>query len=207
MENEATLVSAYVRRRIQSIIESSYESAARATLAKLRRGIGKPPGSMPEIWGATLEDLPDEMKSKNGVPTICEWAVHTALTLYALHQQGRDLHKKPMSCENVSLGCAIRRLVKSKEDEPRVKRRFDAAATSDDLEEFSYHLRGLVELLKTEDVPLDYPALTRDLYWFQIPETRDSVRLSWGQDFYRYSKTEDTNQNDTRKDDNDNEDQ
>ena len=206
MENEATLASAFVRRRIQSITESTNESATRATLAKLRRGIGKPPGSMPEIWKVTLEGLPDGLLSKDGAPTTSEWAVHTVLTLYALHQQGKDLQKSPMSCENVSLGCAIRRLVKSEEDEPRVKRRFDAAATSDNLEEFSHHLRGLVQLLKAEDIPLDYPALTKDLYWFQIPETRDSVRLSWGQDFYRNSKIEDTGKDDND-DGNDNENQ
>lgn len=207
MENKATLASAFVWRRIQSITEITNESATRATLARLRRGIGKPPGSMPEIWAATLAGLPVDLLSKDGTPTIGEWAVHTALTLYALHQQGKDLQKKPMSCENVSLGYAIRRLVKSEEDEPRVKRRFDAAATSDNLEGFSYHLRGLVQLLKAEDIPLDYPALTKDLYWFQVPGTRDSVRLRWGQDFYRTAKLEETIQDDTRKDNSNDENQ
>ena len=202
MENEAMLASAFVRRRIQLLTENANGSATRATLAKLRRGIGKTPGSIPEIWEVTLKGLPDDLLSKDNTPTIGEWAVHTALTLYALHQQGKDLQKKPMNCENQSLGCAIRRLVKSEEDEPRVKRRFDAAATADNLEEFSHYLKELVQLLKAEEIPLNYPALTKDLYWFQIPETRDSVRLSWGQDFYRIAKSEETIQDDTRKDNN-----
>jgi CRISPR system Cascade subunit CasB len=204
MDDAASLVSDFVWRRIHALAKSTDESATRATLARLRRGIGKAPGSMPEIWGPTLEGLPEQLLSKSGTPTIGEWAVHTALTLYALHQQGKDLQQKPMSCKNVHLGRAIRRLVKTDEDEERVKRRFDAAATSDNLEEFSHHLRGLVQLLKAEDIPLDYPALTKDLYWFQIPETRDSVRLRWGQDFYRDSKLTDSVQNETGKDDDEN---
>ena len=207
MDDAATMASAFVWRRIQSITKSTNYSATRATLARLRRGIGRAPGSLPEIWEATLAGLPEELLSKNSSPTMGEWAVHTALTLFALHQQGKDLQTKPMSCDNAPLGLAIRRLVKSDDDESRIKRRFDAAATSDNLEEFSHHLRGLVQLLKAEDIPLDYPALTRDLYWFQIPETRDSVRLCWGQDFYRYSNTEETVTTDLRKDDNHDENQ
>lgn len=207
MENEATLASVFVRCRIQSFMKSMDESTVKATLARLRRGIGKTPGSVPEIWGATLEGLPEQLLSKNGVPTVGEWAVHTALTLYALHQQGKDLEHKPMSCENAPLGLATRQLIHSDDDEPRIKRRFDTAATSNNLEEFSHHLRGLVQLLRAEDIPVDYPALTKDLYWFQIPETRDSVRLRWGQDFYRNSKTEDTLQEDTRKENTEDENQ
>lgn len=205
MNDAASLVSDFVWRKIQFLTKSADESATRATLARLRRGIGKAPGSMPEIWGPTLEGLPEQLLSKSGTPTIAEWAAHTALTLYALHQQGKDLQQKTMSRKNVSLGLAIRRLVKTDDDEPRVKRRFDAAATSDNLEEFSHHLRGLVQLLKAEDIPLDYPALTKDLYWFQIPETKDSVRLRWGQDFYRVSKQSDIVQDDAGKDDDENE--
>jgi CRISPR system Cascade subunit CasB len=41
-----------------------------------------------------------------------------------------------------------------------------------------------------KDITLDYPALTEDLYWFQFPEARDSVRLRWGRDFYRNRNSE-----------------
>jgi len=204
MNDGATQAGAFVGRKIRELSGGSNKSATRAKLAKLRRGIGKPPGSMPELWGATLDGLPELLLGRGDRPTPGEWAVHTALTLYALHQQGKDLNKQCMSREGASLGAAVRRLIKGEDDESRIKRRFDAAATADSLEEFCHHLRGLVQLLKAEEIPLDYPALTTDLYWFQFPDVRDSVRLRWGRGFYRLNKDKDreNKNNNTGKDDN-----
>ena len=56
------------------------------------------------------------------------------------------------------------------------------------MDEMSYHLRGLVQLFKSKDIPLDYPQLARDIYEFQFPNSRDQVRLRWGQAFYRSDK-------------------
>lgn len=187
MANKAKQAGIFVKHKIGALIHSKNESAMRAMLAKLRRGIGKPPGSMPELWPTTLDGLPEELSGNMGGPTRGEWAVHTALTLFALHQQGKELKGKPMCREGESLGSSVRRLVKSDDDEARVKRRFDVAATSDSPEEFANHLRGLIQLLKADDIPLDYPALAEDLYLFQFPDAKDSVRLRWGRDFYRTS--------------------
>ena len=183
MTNEAKQAATYVRRKIAWLSESSNESSTSAALAKLRRGIGKSPGAMPEIWEFTLDNLPEEILSRDGIPTKGEWAIYTALTLYALHQQGKDPGYEKMSRDGMTFGSAVRTLVKSDDDESRVKRRFDAAATSSSVEEFSHHLRGLVQLLKSESIPLDYPQFAEELYWIQIPEARDRIRLKWGQDY------------------------
>lgn len=195
MADEARKVRAFVKHKINRLSGSKNEAAARATLAKLRRGIGNEPGSMPELWDITLNGLDDSLSSKDGAPTRGEWAVHTALTLYALHQQGADMHQHTMSKDENTLGTSLRKLIINEEDEKRVKRRFDAAATSDNLTEFSHHLRGLIQLLKSQAIPLDYPALAEDLYWFQFPEARDSVRLRWGRDFYRIKSNIENDEN------------
>jgi CRISPR system Cascade subunit CasB len=188
MADGGWLVKGFVKHKIIKMTESKNESGVRATLAKLRRGIGKAPGSMPEIWGVTMDGMPEELVAKGDNPTYGEWAAHTALTLYALHQQGKDIKGQCMNMEGAALGASLNRLIKDEADEIKVKRRFDAAATSDDLGEFAHHLRGLVQLLKAQGIPLDYPALAEDLYRFQFPEVRDSVRLNWGRDFYRMTK-------------------
>lgn len=185
MTDEAAQASAFVKRKIDRLCETKNESEVRATLAKLRRGIGKPPGSMPEIWDVTLNGLSETLVDKNSGATHGEWAVHTALTLFALHQQGKDRKKQCMSRDGESIGVSVRNLIQNEDDEQRIRRRFNTAATSNSLEELSHHLRGLIQLLKDKDIPLDYPSLTRDLYWFQVPGVRDSIRLRWGQDFYR----------------------
>lgn len=186
----AKQAGSFVKYKIKQLSESQKESTVKSTLAKLRRGIGKMPGSMPELWDTTLNDLPEALAGKGDNPTIGEWAVHTALTLFSLHQQGKDIKKQCMSQDESFIGIAVRNLIHSDDDEKRIKRRFDAAATSDNIEEISHHLRGLIQLMKAESIPLDYSRLAEDLYRFQFPESRDSVRLQWGRDFYRFRNKE-----------------
>ena len=194
MENSGKQVSDFVSRKIGWILESKNDSAVGAILARLRRGIGKTPGSIPELWEMTLGDLPEALGGRSSAPTKGEWAVYTALTLFALHQQGNDRKGKPMHRGGESLGASIRHLVNDEDDKARVKRRFDAAATSRSPDEFANHLRGLVQLLKAEGIPLDYAALAEDLFWFQYPENRNNVRLRWGRDFSRYLRSSDDGQ-------------
>jgi CRISPR system Cascade subunit CasB len=188
--DEAVLASQFIKHKIDVLVCSPN---AAVTLAILRRGIGKAPGSKPELWEATLNGLPDALVGETSSPSKGEWAVHTTLTLFALHQQGKTLYEKCMNAEGERLGLAVRKLVHNDDDEQYVKRRFDAAATSDGLIEISYHLRGLVRMFRDQDITLDYAALAADLFWFQIPEARDLTRLRWGRDFYhiranRYDK-------------------
>jgi len=190
MADEARRTGLFVGHRIEALTRGG-ESATRASLAMLRRGIGRSPGSTPELWSATFGGLPEDLMGTGSSPTRAEWAVHTALTLYALHQQGKSPRERPMHQEGRRLGMAVRELVRSDKDEERVKRRFDAVATSDGLMELSNHLRGLVQLLKSEEIPLDYAQLAEDLYRYQFPDARNSVRLNWGRDFYRIRQAKD----------------
>lgn len=184
-DNQGKLAGRFVVRQIHGLLDASRESEGRARLAQLRRGLGKAPGTMPELWQTTLSGLPESLYSKDGQPTPGEWAVHIALTLFAFHQQGFETKAQSMNQSGERLGQAVGKLVKNEKDDlPRIKRRFDAAATSDDVAELSNHLRGLVSLLKAAEQPLDYQALAEDLLWFQYPAARDRVRLRWGQDFY-----------------------
>ena len=162
------------------------ENQCRAELAELRHGIGHAPGELPAIWGAFLTDLPEEFYRNDGNASPAEWAVYTALTMFALHQQGKDRRSEPMHAQNISLGAAANRLIKNEsEDRERVARRFYAAATASDMQELAHYLRGLVTLLRAENIPMDYVRLAADLYFFQNPDTADSVRLRWGEDFCR----------------------
>jgi CRISPR system Cascade subunit CasB len=191
MTNQAKEASEFVNYKIGWLRARAEFSAGKADLARLRRGIGKLPGSQPELWQIIFEDMPKSLHSSDDRPSFGEWAVHTALTLYALHQQGEDPATHCVSRAGISLGRAVRKLVDpGRDNETAVKRRFNAAATAGDLIELSQHLRGLVQLLRADDIDLDYPALSKDLFWFQVADRRDSVRLGWGQDFYHMTKEE-----------------
>ena len=192
---KAQEVRAYVGRQLQKLWNLPLNQR-RAVLAKLRRGIGHRPGDLPELWGAFLQDMPENVQGQNG-PSHAEWAVYLAFTLYAMHQQSneRDCMNRPGN----TLGRAVRQLaertVSSGQEwtESSVLRRFNALATAEDITEISHYLRGMIQLLraaKGESIPLDYPQLAVDLYLLQCTEpqfaqTPANVRLQWGQDLYR----------------------
>ncbi|MCI5956916.1 MAG: type I-E CRISPR-associated protein Cse2/CasB [Clostridiales bacterium] len=181
MESRKAQVAAYTARRIEALWRERENGASKAALAELRRGIGHVPGELPKLWGQFLMDLPEEMLSRTGEPSREEWAVYTALTLWALHQQGQETS---MHAKGVSLGEAAAGLLESRDDLERVWRRLNVVAQAEDMPAMAYHLRSLVQLLKASGTGMDYAGLAGDLYDFQRPETIDQARLRWGQAFF-----------------------
>ncbi len=176
-------VAGLAERRIRQI-QALPEHPRRAALANLRRGIGRSPGELPELWGSFLQEMPTEFFAQRGSPTAAEWAVYLALTLFALHQQSQD---KPMCAQGAGIGQAVRRLAAGQREDPQESgafKRFSALITSDSMEEVSHHLRGLIQLLRSEGLPLDYPQLAFDLFELQFPDSAPRVKLRWGQDYF-----------------------
>lgn len=181
--------ASFVWKKINALRTSANDAKVRATLAKFRHCIGEKPGSDPDVWAETLGDLPEDLLAKGNEPepTWAEWAIHIAMTMFAMHQQGSNIQSECMHREKYTLGKAIRMLADRKGEggEDAIKRRFNATVTSESVEEFAHHLRSMIQLLKAESIPLDYEQLTRELYLFQNSDARDSLRLRWGQDYYR----------------------
>ena len=175
------------RKRI-SKIKSGEDSAIKARLAELRHGVGLMPGEVPALWGMIFEELPDDMLGKYGKPSKEEWAIYDAITLYALHQQGRDPKTESMNVEGISLGKAASKLVYkqggTEDDRERVSRRFNQIALAEDVETLTYYLRMFVQILRAEEIGIDYEMLAQDIYSFQFESGRTAVRLKWGQDYY-----------------------
>ena len=162
----------------------------------LRRGVGRQLGDLPALWGALLADMPEQLQGSNG-QSKAEWAVYTALTLFALHQQGEA--GVSMNQPGRTLGGAVRQLAEKTAagqdwTKSSVLRRFNALATADSMPEVSHHLRGMLQLLRREGIPLDYPQLAEDLYQYQFVDGAPNVRLRWGRDLYA-SPTEKTKEN------------
>ena len=100
----AKQIAGLVERRIRQI-QGLPEHPRRAALANLRRGIGRAPGELPELWGSFLQEMPPEFFSRNGNPTAAEWAIYLALTLFALHQQSQE---KSMCADGAGIGKAVK---------------------------------------------------------------------------------------------------
>lgn len=186
MKNRKEQVMGFVRKRLLYWQSEKNIHLIRADMANLRRGIGKKPGELPQLWELLFRDFPEELMSRDGNPTWEEWAVSGALTLYAMHQQGSEQN---MHVSGKRLGIAIGSLAAENEDRMKaVQRRFNAFATAKEMPECLHHLRGLVQLLRSKGIGLDYVELAGDLYEFQTPEGAAKVRLCWGQDFYRTAR-------------------
>ena len=154
------------------------EARARGELAALRKGANRPPGELPEIWELTSVHVPDYA---GDAPTWEETAVHTAMTLYAVHQQSRT---EPMFVPGRGLGRAAHELVGTDEENPSARARFNALVTSTTVAELRHHLRNLVSLLRSRGIALDHAMLADDIVRFQRPGGAKSVRLAWARQYY-----------------------
>ena len=154
------------------------KARARGELAALRKGVSRSPGELPEIWELTRVEVPD---GAGDAPTWEEIAVHTAMTLYAVHQQSRT---EPMFSPGVGLGSAAHDLVGRDEENPSARARFNALVTSTTVAELRHHLRGFVSLLRARGFALDHAMLADDVLRFQQPGGAKKVRLAWARQYY-----------------------
>ncbi|MEU6631735.1 type I-E CRISPR-associated protein Cse2/CasB [Streptomyces parvus] len=173
-----------------------------AALARLRCGAGKDTSQVPDLWGLVdigpLHDRPQD----GGRPLTehelvrAEDAVHTAMTLWALHQQsrGQGMHQSGRHPTHHGLGAAVRQLMPPGEIAEPVRKRLVRAGTAPDLPQLAQRLRDIVLLLRQQDIPLDYGLLAAQLYQWQAPAGRDTVRRAWGRSFHAHRTTQNTSQ-------------
>lgn len=192
-------VAAYTARKLHYLKSNSETGRGKADLATLRRGIGKKPGEIPQLWAFFLEDFPEELDKSRYVRESAENSIYLSLTLYAFHQQGKsinseNMHQKGEKYRN-SVGTAARKLVKSDQDLDRILARLSMITHADSIDGISVHLRSLISLLRESGISLDYINLSRDLFRYQNPNKRDEVRLNWARDFYAFQAENQTEEN------------
>lgn len=174
------------------VIASNPRSESVAALAQLRRGIGREPGFdyRLERYLAVSEKLLSELKELPESSDIiaadkifdAEYAKHSAVTLYALHQQSRQ---EPMHVEGRGLGTAIAELARESDNPEGIRRRFAALGTAISYTEALYHLRGLIQLLRDKRISLDYGLLADDLRQMRKPGGTATVQTQWGREYFR----------------------
>jgi len=163
--------------------------SAVALLAQLRRGAGKLPADVPELWGLTGTDhlygQAPRLETDETAAARAEAALFLALTLYSLHQQShtdRDMHQP-----GATFGAAVRQLMGKELDEP-IRKRFVQIGTSSTAAILADRLRGMVKLLHAESISLDYTQLAAQLYRTQLPGGLTQVRQAWGRGFHAYQR-------------------
>ncbi|MEU9508429.1 type I-E CRISPR-associated protein Cse2/CasB [Micromonospora sp. NPDC048170] len=179
-EHAARTISALQVR----LLREAPQPEAVSALARLRRGIGRAPGFdyTLERYLQVPEDLLGYRPTDDAVATDAEYAMHDAVTLYALHQQSR---RERMHVDGRGLGQALAELVRASAGPDGVRRRFAALGTASTYHEGIYHLRSLITMLREQQIPLDYGLLADDLQTLRLPTGRPQVQAIWGREFFR----------------------
>jgi len=139
----------------------------RAALAALRRGLGRPPGTVPEMFPYVVPHLPAQIHPNE------EAAHYTLAALFALH---------PSHTPRGNMGDHLAQAATGATREA-VERRFVAllAAHPDDLPEY---LRQTISFLKAQEVPVNWDALFYALRYWDHPDYGERIRRQWARAFW-----------------------
>lgn len=147
------------------------ERQDRGALATLRRGLGRPPGAALEMYRYVIPYLPADASSR-----YVETAFLLA-ALFAFWHQGRDqVHPAPPP----DLGASLAAMA-DENNQDSLDRRFTALLTSHDAD-LAVHLRQVVSLLKSKDIPLNWEQLFQDVLNWEHPEA--FVQRRWARSFW-----------------------
>jgi CRISPR system Cascade subunit CasB len=174
----------------QRLLRDAPHPEAVSALARLRRGLGRDPGCdyTLERYLQVPAHLLGYLPADDSQAADSEYAVHDAVTLYALHQQSR---RERMHADGQGLGGALARLVRKSESPDGVRRRFAALGTATTYPESIYHLRSLITMLREHQIPLDYGLLADDLKTLRRPDGHTRMQSIWGREFFRSGQATD----------------
>ncbi len=188
-EHVAGVVGALQREYLPQGARVRPTARAATDLAILRRGGADIARADSRTKAVTVGDLPPNLVGHGDDPAnAAESAAHAAIALYAVHQQSQTV---AMHRPSVSLGRAVGRLGRSLTTDgsldEAVLRRFQGVELAATETGRLYHLRQLVQLLRSHDVAMDYGVFAADLYQMHFADGAPRVRLRWSRDLYRRS--------------------
>ena len=154
-------------------LETLVKRGDRGALAALRRGLGKLPGTAPEVFPYVVPWVPGNASRSR------EASYYFVASLFALWHQGRA---GPQTAGG-NLGWSFARLASQAGAAPQaVERRFVSLLRSR-LEDLPEHLRHGVSLLRSHDVPVEWSQLLTDLWWWE--DTEGGVQRRWAREFWQ----------------------
>ncbi|QDU60456.1 CRISPR-associated protein Cse2 [Planctomycetes bacterium Pan216] len=137
----------------------------RATLARLRRGVGKPFGTLAERDAWVIRRTPSTLSDRD-LDVACIIA-----SLFASHS-------KPGGTG--TLGAAFRQLARQ-DDSDGPERRFTTLLNAD-AEDLPGRLRHAISLLRSKDIAVDWIQVAKDLFNWSHPDR--FVQRQWARDFW-----------------------
>jgi len=150
-------------------------SEDRGALASLRRGLGQPPGSVPDMFPYVIPRLPESVYSGSWQENV----YYLIASLFALH---------PESAGQGNLGDHFARTLDPNPDyNTAVERRFTALLTAHPQDMPSY-LRQAISFLKSKEVAVNWHQLLWDTLSWNNPDRAPAVKKRWAVQFWRPKK-------------------
>lgn len=156
----------------QAFIASLYALVARedrAALAALRRGLGKRPGQVAEMFPYVVPYCSQMSASRQNDYFL-------VAALFAIHQGLSGASDRYRN----NLGASYRTL-RAATDSRSIEQRFVALLNAD-REDLDAHLRHTISLMKAHDINVDWAQLLRDLHGWEW-ESR-SIQRRWSQAYW-----------------------
>lgn len=157
------------------------ERQDRATLAALRRGLGKLPGTAGEMYPFVIPRLPPDTTTRANAgawswPQQCRFIV---ASLFAWHPEYLDQGERWQR----NFGASVRRLRQTLgETADGPERRFVALLNAE-AEDLPDHLRHVIGLLRANTISVDWQQLLDDLVEWNKPTRTTQTR--WAKAFWR----------------------
>ena len=172
-----------IRMFIRSL-EQLYADEDRGALADLRRGLGRAPGAAMEMY-LYVVPFTRELSRRQ------EDAFYTVAALFGLYPREGWRRGQGEKVKLTNFGASLK-LLKKEKDSGGVERRF-VALLNCRAEDLPAHLRQFVGLLKTNDLPIDWAQLLRDVIRWDYDE---DVQRNWARAFWAADTKPETDETD-----------
>ncbi|MBR0378780.1 MAG: type I-E CRISPR-associated protein Cse2/CasB [Lachnospiraceae bacterium] len=174
-------VTGNIIRRLE--LGKNKDADTKAILAALRDSIGRPLKEADRVWPMLFESLPSSFLGTKGRETYEEAAIYSTLQIYAICMQGATGNVIVDYDMKESIGKSLGTGRRSDESQA-LDRRFNAMMTAVTFEEFIYHLRHMIKIVKSKVViPINFARLADDLFWYQMGKNKD-ICFKWATDYY-----------------------
>lgn len=150
----------------------------RAALAALRRGLGQPPGTVPDMHRYVIPFLPESVYAGSW----SEQTYYLIAALYALH---------PSGTAEGNIGSHFARTLDPNPDyNTAVERRFTALLTAHP-QDLHFYLRQAISFLRSKEVPVNWHQLMWDVLKWDDPDRAPQVQKRWAAQFWRRRQQQD----------------
>ncbi len=159
--------------RFTDFLEELYERDDRAALAALRRGLGRAPGEASEMHRYVVPRV-------QGLNVWQEDAYYITAALFALHP-GRSWGASDGAKQSTNLGASLGKMARENKESASIERRFVGLLNAR-TEELPIHLRNVISLLKSKEIPIDWTQLLKDINNWNRESRR--VQRDWARAFW-----------------------